>query len=72
MIAYGYLSPGRLVEISHAPKGPWATIANKAKTSVALAMRIPDTVTLERFRYLKVSVGAESSVGEPDEDSPLI
>lgn len=68
--AYGKLSPGRLIEISHAPRGPWATIVNKSQTSFALGMRIPDTVTKERFKYLMVPVGP--SVGEPDdEDSPL-
>ena len=70
--AYGHLSPGRLVEIAHAPRGPWATIVNKAKTTVALGMRIPDSVTLECFKYQKVSVGPESRVGEPNEDTPLV
>lgn len=70
--AYGNLSAGRLVEIAHAPKGPWATVVNKAKTTVALGMRIPDSVTLECFKYQKVSVGPESRVGEPNEDAPLV
>jgi Uncharacterized phage-associated protein len=70
--SYGHLSPGRLVDISHAPKGPWATIVNKAKTSVSLGMRIPDNVTVECFKYQKVSVGVESRVGEPNEDSPFV
>ncbi len=70
--SYGHLSPGRLVDISHAPRGPWATIVNKAKTSMALGMRIPDSVTLEYFKFQKVSVGPESRVGEPREDTPLI
>lgn len=70
--SYGHLSPGRLVDISHAPRGPWATIVNKAKTSVSLGMRIPDSVTIECFKYQKVSVGLESRVGEPNEDSPFV
>ncbi len=70
--AYGHLSPGRLVDISHAPRGAWATVVNKAKTGVALGMRIPDSVTLECFKYHKVSVGPESRVGEPNEDTPLV
>lgn len=69
---YGHLSPGRLIDISHAPRGPWWTVVNKAKTSVALGLRIPDSVTIETFKYQKVSVGLQSRVGEPDEDSPLI
>lgn len=69
--SYGHLSPGRLVDISHAPRGPWATVVNKAQTSVALGMRIPDSVTLEFFKHQKVSVGPASRVGDPDEDTPL-
>jgi uncharacterized phage-associated protein len=70
--AYGHVSPGRLVEISHAPNGPWASVVNKARTGVALGMRIPDTVTLERFKYQKVSVGPETRFGDPSEDTPLV
>ncbi|MCS6626422.1 DUF4065 domain-containing protein [Roseibacterium beibuensis] len=70
--AYGRLSAGRLVEISHAERGPWWTTVNKAKTSVALGLRISDTVTKECFRFQKVTVGPESRVGEPDDDKPLI
>jgi uncharacterized phage-associated protein len=70
--AYGRLSPGHLVDIAHAPRGPWATVVNKAKTSgVALGLRIPDNVTVECFKHQKVTVGSQSRVGEPDEDSPL-
>jgi len=70
--SYGHLSPGHLVDITHAPKGPWATIVNKAKTSIALGMRIPDSVTVERFKFQKISVGSSTLSGEPDEDTPLI
>lgn len=70
--AYGHHPVGRLIDISHAPKGPWAVIVNKAKTSVALGMRIPDSVILECFKFHKVSVGLESRAGEPDEDTPLV
>ena len=70
--AYGRLPPGRLVDISHAPKGPWATVVSQAKESVALGMRIPDSVTLERFKYHKVAVGPESQAGDINEDTPLV
>ncbi len=46
--AYGHHSPGRLIDISHASKGPWATVVNKSKTSVALGMRIPAIITLNQ------------------------
>jgi uncharacterized phage-associated protein len=72
LCSYGHLSPGRLVDISHAPRGPWATTVNKAQTSVALGFRISDSVTLECFKHQKVSVGLESRVGEPNEDTPLV
>jgi len=68
----GRLSAGRLVDISHAADGPWQFVVNKAKTDISLGLRIPDSVTLERFKFLKVSVGPKSRVGEPNEDSPLI
>lgn len=68
----GRLSAWHLVNVSHAPKGPWAHVVNKAKTSVSLGLRISDKVTLEFFKHHKVSVGPESPVGEPDEDSPLV
>lgn len=70
--SYGHLSPGRLVEITHAPKGPWATVVERSKTSVVLGLRIPDAVTLECFKHQKVSVGPSSRVGEPNEDTPLV
>jgi len=69
--SYGHLSPARLVDISHAPNGPWATVVNKAQTSVALGLRISDTVTVECFKYQKISVGSLSRVGALDEDAPL-
>ena len=70
--AYGHLPPGRLVDISHAPKGPWAAVVSQARESVALGMRIPDSVTRERFKYHKVTVGPESQAGSPHEDTPLV
>lgn len=68
---YASLTPGRLVEISHAKNAPWHIIVNRAKTSLALGLRIPDNVILENFRYHKVPVGAEPPYGEPSEDTPL-
>ena len=68
----GRRSPGQLVDLTHAPGGPWAFVVNKAKTSVALGLRIPDNVTVERFRFQKVAVQASARVGEPNEDSPLV
>lgn len=69
--SYGQLSPGRLVDISHAKGAPWDYIADKGRTSVALGMRIPNDVIVSRFKFHKVSVGATPVAGEPDEDTPL-
>jgi uncharacterized phage-associated protein len=71
MTQYGRLTAGRLVDISHAKNAPWHYIVNKAQTSLALGLRIPDNVIVERFRYHKVSVGVEPTHGEPSEDTPL-
>lgn len=71
LVAYGHLSPGLLVAISHAPNGPWATVRDRATRETSLGARIPDSVTKERFRFQKISV----RVGvDPDilaEDAPL-
>lgn len=69
--SYGKLSPGRLVDISHAKNSPWDFIVDKGRTSVAFGLRIPDTVILDRFKYHKVSIGAVPVAGEPSEDTPF-
>jgi uncharacterized phage-associated protein len=69
--SYGRMSPGRLVDLSHAKDSPWAYIADKARTDVAFGLRIPDAVILDRFRHHKVSVGAEPRSGEPGDDTPF-
>jgi uncharacterized phage-associated protein len=71
MLSYGHMTPGRLVDISHAKDAPWHFVVNKARTSVALGMRISDKVILERFKHHKVSVGQFPTIGEPGEDTPL-
>lgn len=71
---YGRLPPGLLIDMSHVPKGPWATVADKAraKASVMLGMRIPDSVIRERFTYPKVTVELKSQARRLDEDTPLV
>lgn len=68
VVRYGKLSPGRLVDLSHAKGSPWDTVVNKARTEVAFGMRIPDNVISERFRHHKVSVDATPRAGEPPSD----
>jgi uncharacterized phage-associated protein len=69
---YAGLTPGRLVEVSHAKNAPWAHIVDKARTKTILGLRIPDDVIRDRFRYHKVSVGLEPRYGEPREEVPLM
>ncbi|MBV1702501.1 MAG: DUF4065 domain-containing protein [Hyphomicrobiales bacterium] len=69
--SYGRLTPGRLVEISHARDAPWHFVVDTARTSMAFGLRISDSAILERFKFHKVSVGAEPLAGEPIEDSPF-
>jgi uncharacterized phage-associated protein len=69
---YGSLTPGRLVELSHAKNAPWAYIVDKARTQTVLGLRIADDVIRERFRFHKVSIGGTPRYGEPREDAPLV
>ena len=66
-----HLTPSQLIEISHAPKGPWSYVVNKAKTSVVLGYRIPDNVTLERFRYQMIPIMDAREDSDLDDDKPL-
>jgi len=69
--SYGKMSPGRLVDLSHAKDSPWSYVVDKARTEVAFGLRISDTVILERFRHHKVSVGLRPASGEPSDDTPF-
>ena len=69
--SYGRLSPGRLVDVSHAKNSPWSFVVDKSRTSVAFGLRIPDSIILERFKYHKVAIGAAPVAGEPSEDTPF-
>ncbi|WGI74533.1 SocA family protein [Sinorhizobium meliloti] len=69
--SYGRMPSGRLVDLSHAKGSPWAYVVNKSRTEVALGLRIPDNVIVERFRFHKVSVGLRPLSGEPHDDAPF-
>lgn len=71
MLSYGRLTPGRLVEISHARNAPWHFVVNTSRTSLVFGLRIPDDVIVSRFKHHKVSVGEAPSSGEPREDTPF-
>lgn len=72
MQSYGPLTPGRLVEISHAKGAPWQFVVDQAHTRMAFGLRISDNVIIERFKFHKISVGTVPMVGEPVEDTPFI
>lgn len=69
--AYGSLSPGRLVELSHAPNAPWAFVVDNSKVRPMLGLRITDNVIREKFKFHKFSVGEKPIHGEPNEDAPF-
>jgi uncharacterized phage-associated protein len=71
MQSYGRMTPGRLVDISHAKGAPWDYIQDKGRTSLAFGLRISDDVIRERFKHHKISVGHSPTIGEPGEDTPL-
>lgn len=69
---FGPMSPGRLVDLSHAKGSPWSVVVDKARTNVAFGMRIPDNVILDRFQHHKVSLNATPRAGEPpSDDTPI-
>jgi uncharacterized phage-associated protein len=70
LVTYQRMTPGRLVEVSHAEGAPWHFVVNRAKSSGTFGMRIPDSVIKERFKNHKVSVGLIPAIGEPDEEAP--
>jgi uncharacterized phage-associated protein len=69
--SFGTMSPGRLVDLSHAKNSPWDYIVDKSRTSVAFGLQIPDSVILDRFQHHKVSVGLKPHAGEPSDDTPF-
>ena len=71
LASYGHLSPGLLVAISHAPRGPWATVREQAMRATSLGARIPDSLTSERFHYQKIVVRTGGEADDLAEDEPL-
>jgi uncharacterized phage-associated protein len=69
---FGPMTPRQLVDLSHAKGSPWAVVKDKARTSVAFGMRIPDNVILDRFQHHMVSLNANPRAGEPpSDDTPI-
>lgn len=68
-VRYLRLSPGRLVELSHAPRSPWDKATQGANGDRRFGLRISNEDIRERFKFHKVSVGAKPRSGEPNEES---
>ena len=56
------LSAWELVDLSHAPNGPWDFVVQKSKHGVAAGMRITDEITRSKFAYLKRAVSPRSNI----------
>ena len=69
---YAGMTPGRLVEVSHAKGAPWQFTVDKARTETILGLRISDDVIMSRFKFHKVSIGSEPKHGEPREEAPFM
>jgi uncharacterized phage-associated protein len=69
--SYGKLTPGQLVNISHAKRAPWEFIVDKGRRSVTFGLRIPDEVILDRFRFHTVAVSSGTECGVVSEDTPF-
>lgn len=71
LTAYGDLTAGQLVRLSHARDGPWDVVCRSAKTRTTIGLRIGNDLISERFQFHKLSACNLIDVGEPSEDSPL-
>jgi uncharacterized phage-associated protein len=69
-LPYLRLSPGRLVDLSHARESPWDFVTRTAAGGRSYGLRMTDEVIKERFRFHKVSISAQPRIGEPNEESP--
>lgn len=71
--SYGRLSTRRLIDLSHAPGGPWDYVVRKEGGAVALGSRITDDIIRARFARPVGSVRSveEVNIGDPErEDDP--
>ena len=71
---FSRFSAAELVGLSHAKGGPWHTVVESAKKSVALGMRITDDVILRnRTHSMLMREGRPAAFAEelPNDESPL-
>jgi uncharacterized phage-associated protein len=68
--SYGTLSAWQLVQLSHAPNGPWDFVVKNNGGTLAYGLRISDKLIKERFRFHKIAIGSEISGYGFDEEAP--
>lgn len=69
-LPYLRLSPGRLVDLSHAKESPWDVLTRTDTGRRSYGMRITEDLIKNRFRFHKISIGVSPRIGEPNEESP--
>lgn len=68
--SYIRLSPGRLVELSHANESPWDILTKCEEGGRRFGLRITHEMIRSRFKHHKVSIDEFPRSGEPNEESP--
>lgn len=71
MSAYGDLTAGQLVRLSHARDGPWDVVCKAAQSRSTIGLRISNDLIADRFQFHKLSTCNLIDAGEPGEDTPL-
>lgn len=71
MSAFGDLTAGQLVSLSHARDGPWDIVCKAAQSRNTIGLRISNDLIAERFQFHKLSTCNLIDAGEPNEDTPL-
>lgn len=69
--AFGDLTAGQLVQLSHARDGPWEVVSRTAQSQKTIGLRISNGLISERFQFHKLSTCNLIDVGEPSEDTPI-
>lgn len=69
--AYGDLTAGQLVSLSHARDGPWDIVSKAAQSRSTIGLRISNELIAKQFQFHKLSTCNLIDAGEPSEDTPL-
>ena len=68
-LTYLRMTPGRLIDLSHAPRSPWDAATKCDEGGRKYGVRISNSDIRNLFKFHKVSIGAIPRVGEPNEES---